>query len=75
MAIAAPAIRAMRVQLLGNADQPVADAAIVVVDADYPEIVLFNGDPYLRCADASAELRAGVVFYRHVRPYRLDVGA
>ena len=69
------AIRAQRIELLGFEGQRIADAVIVVAEPDYPEIVMFNGDPFLRCNDAAAELRAGTVFYRQVRPYRLDIGA
>ena len=70
-----PAVRALRIQLLGFAGEKICDAVVAVAASDFPEIVLFNGDPYLRCDDAGAELRAGTVFYQQVRPYRLDAGA
>lgn len=71
---ARPSIRAQRVELAGLDGARIADAVIVVAAADYPQIIMFNGDPFLRGDDAAAELRAGTVFYRQVRPYRLDIG-
>jgi hypothetical protein len=69
-------LSAARVKLFGLDGSWVADATIVVsstCDAGMPEIVMFNGDPYLR--DVFAYDRDQSQVYRQRHPYRLDIGA
>lgn len=62
-----PAIRAIRIDLFGLDGALIVSAGIVVGE-EFPVIVMWNGDPYLRDPAAPAE-------YRRIKPYRLDAGA
>ncbi|UPJ43901.1 hypothetical protein IVB40_07480 [Bradyrhizobium sp. 40] len=64
----APALRAAKVILMDEDGMLAVSAGIIVNGDDFPEVVMFNGDPFI--ADASR----GAGCYRRVRPYRLDGG-
>lgn len=61
----APAVRAAIFVLVDEHGAKICSARIVIA-GEYPEVVMFNGDPHI-ATDA-----LGV--YRRVRPYRLDIG-
>jgi hypothetical protein len=63
-----PAIRAAQIDLFGL-DGALLVSAGIILGADAPEIVMWNGDPFLR------DERIGPNAYRQIRPYRLDQGA
>lgn len=63
----APTVRATTIELVSPDGERLARANIVIYGDDFPEIVMWLGDPYLR----DEKFRG----YRKVRPYRLDAGA
>jgi hypothetical protein len=72
-----PTIRAERIELVGFDGQRVADAVIVIANREYPEIMMFNGDPFVPLLTSDGRPRNKVddpLRYRQVRPYRLDIG-
>ena len=71
-----PSIQAARAKLMDLNHELVADLTIIVADEHIPEVVMFNGDPFLFQRAASDYGRfAGVLCYRQVRPFRADIGA
>ena len=58
-------IHAARAKLLDIHRKPCATVRIVI-DDDAPELIMFNGEPFL------LEDGEGSIFYRQVRPYRVD---
>lgn len=69
-------LEAVRIRLFDLAGGWVVDGTVVVNEAcniGMPAIVMFNGDPYLR--DAEAYERERTHIYREERPFRLDAGA
>ncbi|MDN3278819.1 hypothetical protein QWJ07_31470 [Frankia sp. RB7] len=66
IATPAPAVRAALVILIDEQGQKICSAGIVVANDQFPEVVMFNGDPHI------ATETVGV--FRRVRPYRLDIG-
>lgn len=71
-------IRPERLVLLNFDGFQIADAMIAIADNDYPEVVMFNGNPYVPVLTADGRPRKLVdepLRYRRVVPYRLDVGA
>lgn len=67
MSAAAPAIRAEKIDLTGM-DGSVMVRAGIVVAGEFPEIVMWCGEPYLR------DQSIGPFAYRRVRPYHLAAG-
>lgn len=69
MAAAAPAttIRPVRAELLGLSRERVAIVTIIADDR-LPEIIMFNGDPFL------LDVNLFGTAYRQVRPFRADIG-
>jgi hypothetical protein len=63
-----PVIRAARAALIGLDGQRVA-VVTMVVDDRLPEIVMFEGEPYLTSRDIPADASAA---YVQVHPYRAD---
>lgn len=64
------AIRCLQAELLGLDHARVAVVSVVVGgDDDLPEIIMFNGDPFLHDAGTFGTA------YRQVRPFRCDSGA
>lgn len=62
----APAVRAAVFILVDETGAKICSARVIVAGDDFPEIVMFNGDPHI-ATDTPG-------FYRRVRPYRLDTG-
>lgn len=60
-------IRAHKIDLTANDGSPMVRAGIVVA-GEFPEIVMWNGQPYLR------DQTIGPYAYRRVRPYHLAAG-
>lgn len=61
--------RHLHAELLGFERQRVAIISIVIAGDDMPEIIMFNGNPFLRDPGVLGTA------YRQVRPFRADVGA
>jgi hypothetical protein len=62
-------IQAARARLLDVDRKPYATVRMVI-DADAPELIMFNGEPFL--LEIFLENGEGSIFYRQVRPYRVD---
>ena len=62
-------MHAARAQLLDVDRKPCATVRIVI-DDDAPELIMFNGEPFL--LEIFLEDGEGSIFYRQVRPYRVD---
>lgn len=68
-----PAVRAAQINLFGLNGVPIVSAGVVVTGDDFPLIVMWNGDPYLRDDRTSPD--DVPTSYRCVKSYRLDIGA
>lgn len=67
---ARPSIRCMQAELLGFQRERVAIVSVVIAgDDDAPEVIMFNGDPFLHDRNIYGTA------YRQVRPFRCDTGA
>lgn len=62
-----PKVRLVRAALIGL-DGEIRSTITMVVDDAMPEIVMFNGDPFLYDPSHS------VIAYLQVRPFRADIG-
>lgn len=59
----APAIRPLRLELVDLKLARVAVVTVVISDDDFPEVVMYEGDPFLR------DPRIGPYAYRQVRTF------
>jgi hypothetical protein len=63
-----PAIRAARIDLCAADGAALCSAGIIVGGDDFPEVVMWGGDPFV------LDERIAPHTYRKVKPYRLDTG-
>jgi hypothetical protein len=63
-------IHAARAELLDVDRKPYATVRVVVDEEAPPELIMFNGEPFL--IEIFLENDEGAIFYRRVRPYRVD---
>jgi hypothetical protein len=62
-AATAPVIRPLRLELVDLSAARVAIVTVVIADDDFPEVVMYEGDPFLR------DERIGALTYRQVRTF------
>ncbi len=63
-----PAIRCLQAELVGLDGARVGAVGVVIAADDVPEIIMFDGEPYLHDASIAGEV------WRRVRPYRCSSG-